>query len=314
MTLSNVVIAGGTGFIGRAIAEKLSESGTSVTVLTRNPVGRRAKKNVTYRSWAPDKLRAVGNDCAGWQETLERADAVINVAGHPILTRWNKGGKQLIIESRTKATKAIADAVVRMSPADRPKCIVNASAVGFYGGDGELYDESSGGGDGFLAEVCEKWEAEVDVLRQVAETRLVKIRIGIVLGVGGGAMKSMIPAFKLFVGGPLGNGKQWVPWVHLDDVVGIFIRAAEKSAMTGVYNATAPGVVNMNDMCKALGKALGRPSALPVPEVVIKLALGEASELLLDGSRVKARRLMEGGYEFRYEDIDSAMRAIAEKC
>lgn len=311
MSLSKVVIAGGTGFVGRALSSYLLTKGTSVTVLTRNaftvlPTG--AMRQI----WASDKLQAVGSDWLNWEECLSNADLVVNLCGESVLRRWNVEGKDLILSSRLSTTKALTNAIRSLAPEARPKCLVNASAVGYYGcSDTQIFEEDANAGEDFLADVCVQWEQALkEGLDGINETRGVMIRTGIVMGKDGGAMKSMIPAFKLLIGGPLGSGKQWVPWIHIRDLVKIYERAGEDDRMIGAFNAAAPNPVRMDELAQQLGKVLGRPSWIPVPEFAVKAGLGEAATLLVDGQRVSTQKLGKIGFEFEFPKIEQALTDI----
>lgn len=315
MSLQNVVIAGGTGFIGSRLTSALLAQGASVTVLTRSAAaGASLPPGATPRVWAPDKLAAVGDDWLGWEQALAGADLVVNLAGTPVVARWDPAGRAAIVQSRVASTRALVAAVAALPPERRPRCLVSASAVGYYGVSATAeFDEDCAPPDcDFLADVCKQWEsAAAEGLRAVPETRLVVVRIGVVMGVGGGALARMLPAFQFFVGGPVGSGQQWVSWVHIDDLVRVFIRAGEDESMRGVYNGTAPVPVTMARLSEALAGALKRPNLFPVPEFVLKVAFGEAASVVLDGQRVLPKRLMDHGFQYEYPDVESAMKAVA---
>ena len=306
MALSNVVISGGTGFVGTRITQLLRAAGTNVKVLTRSnqsslPTGAEPTQ------WAPSNPSDTE-----WYSALANADLVINLAGHPVVCRWDDKSRDAIISSRVDSTAAIVRAIESLPPEQRPKCLASASAIGFYGtSETADFDEASTPGQGFLVDVCKKWEAAADTLT-VPETRVVKIRIGVVMGVGGGALGRMLPAFQFFVGGPVGTGQQWVPWVHIDDLANIFIKAGEDSTMNGVYNGTAPNPVTMSQLAESLGSALGRPSLFPVPGFVLKGLYGDGASVVLEGARVLPNRLLGQGFDFSYPRIDDCMKAVAD--
>lgn len=315
MTLNNVVIAGGTGFIGRRLAQALVRQGTKVTVLTRNAESARSKvgQDVKCVTWCPSSS-GQGQGQAGWVDALRNADGVVNLCGEPIVRRWTTDGKKSITDSRVIPTECLVGAMEGMSESERPKCLLNASAVGYYGVE-MAYDtdvtETSAKGSDFAAELCATWEGSGSTFRS---GRLVTVRLGIVLGHDGGALAKMIPAYQLFVGGPLGSGRQWMPWVHVDDVVKIMTKALRDPSMDGVYNCTAPTPVTMATLCDALSQALKRPNLFQVPEVVLKTALGDASIILLKGQKALPRRLLqETDYQFEYPDVYDAMRAVANQ-
>jgi uncharacterized protein (TIGR01777 family) len=244
-----------------------------------------------------------------WVEKLEGADAVINLAGESIAAkRWTAAQKELIVNSRLDATKVLVDAIGRVSA--KPSVLVNASAVGYYGNveSGDVTEDHAKG-TGFLADTCVRWEAEANRAKTLGG-RVVIIRIGIVLEKGGGALSKMIPPFQMFLGGPLGSGRQWFPWVHREDVIGAILFALQNPNLSGPVNAVSPNPVTMKEFCKALGRAMHRPSSAPVPAFMVKLLLGEMSEMLLTGQRAVPKKLQDAGYRFRYPELDNALAAI----
>lgn len=317
MSLSRVVIAGGTGFVGSHLVRHLQAQGTSVTVLTRSRSSAASlPPDTDVVVWAPDKLSAVGDDWVGWQTALHGADLVVNLCGTPVVSRWSAAGKRAILESRVKATSALAEAIRDMREEKRPKCLASASAVGYYGTSlaAEFDEAAKPAVDDFLADVCVKWEeAAQRPLEGVAGTRVVIVRTGIVMGVGGGAMASMLPPFKAFVGGRVASGEQWMSWVHIDDLVRIFVEAGENEAMEGAYNGTAPRPVTMSEFSQTLADSLNRPNLFPVPAFVLKIMFGEGAKVVVDGQRVLPKRLLEGGFQFRHENVKSAMEAVTKE-
>jgi hypothetical protein len=238
--------------------------------------------------------------------SVEGADAVVNLAGASVAgKRWSPDYKQEIETSRLRSTRALVEAIA--SAQRRPRVLVNASAVGYYGGRGdEILDEAAGPGADFLARVCEQWEAEA----RRAPVRSVQVRTGIVLSPTGGALGSMLPPFKAFVGGPVGNGRQWFPWIHLADEVAGILWCIDRDSLSGPVNFAAPGIVTMAEFAKALGRALHRPSWAPVPAAALKILLGEFASALLEGQRAVPRKLLESGFQFRFTDADAALRDI----
>lgn len=315
MTLGKVVVAGGTGFVGSRLVRALVAKGADVTVLTRSQSSaRHLPAKVTARVWTPDQETAVGDMSHGWEGVLEGTDLVVNLCGVPVVTRWTDTGKREIKESRVKTNSTLADAIVKMSPGNRPKCFVSASGVGYYGvsDDAIFTEESKPAKNDFLAEVSVAWE---EAAKPIADTgvRVAIMRFGVVLGVGGGALARMLPAFKMFVGGPVGSGNQWVSWIHIDDLVNMIIRCGEDTSISGAYNATAPRPVTMGELSASLARSLNRPNLFPVPDFVLKTVLGESASVVLSGQQVLPKRWEKKNFEFAYPDIDSAMTAVAKE-
>ncbi|KAG2424813.1 hypothetical protein HXX76_014235 [Chlamydomonas incerta] len=296
-----IAVTGATGLVGSRLVAKLAAAGHKVRVLTRNTGSARAK--LTYPG-----LEFFGP--AEWARGVEGAYGVVNLAGEPIATRWTDDLKKAIKSSRVGATTAVVNAI-KAAPADkRPKVLVSASAVGYYGiSQTATYSEDSPSGNDYLAEVCRAWEAAA-LEAQSAGVRVVIARIGIVLAPEGGALGKMLPVFQIFAGGPLGSGKQWMSWIHRDDLVDLITQALTNPAYAGVYNATAPKPVRMSELCSALGNMLGRPSWLPVPEFALMTLLGEGASVVLDGQRVMPTRTQAAGYRFKYADIGDALRNL----
>jgi len=302
--MKKIIITGATGLIGRKLSQKLTEAGHQIIVFSRNASSAKniLKKDYTYIDWDyrnSDK----------WIESISTADVIVHLAGINLFAkRWNKKFKEEILASRKETTKALVDAV-KLSQA-KPEVFVSASAVGYYGDCGDkLLDENSPAGNDFLAEVCKVWEAEAAEVEQ-AGVRRVSVRTGIVLSKEDGALKRMLLPFRLFVGGPLGNGKQWFPWIHIDDIVGIYFHAIENQNLNGAVNAASPNICTMKEFAKTLGKVLHRPSLFPVPELALKIAIGEAGKVVLMSQRVKVNKLLESGYKFKFENLEEALRNL----
>ena len=284
-----VLVTGGTGFIGRAVCHALRGAGHAVTIVSREPAG----------------------DAIGWGavgQAVAAADALVNLAGEPIAGgRWGSARKEAILQSRVGATRALVDAAGLA--ASRPKVLVSASAVGYYGArDDEPVDETAGPGTGFLAEVCQAWEREAS-RAEAFGLRVVRLRLGMVLAGDGGALARMVPPFRAFVGGPLGTGEQWVSWVHRGDVTGLVVEALVNEAYRGPVNATAPEPVRNRDFTAALGRVLTRPAAIRIPAMLLRLALGEMADMLLTGQRVLPRAAERLGYRWQYPEVLGALRA-----
>lgn len=298
-----ILIAGGTGFIGKAMLREWAAHHT-IEVLTRDP----------SKAQLPPNARAVGWDgktLGAWTQHVEGADVLINLAGETIAQRWNPEVKQRLWDSRVKTTELLVQAV--QSAQSPPRVMLQASAIGIYDQNPETTcDEDSPPATGFLADLGKAWEAAA---RSVSErgVRLCLMRIGIVLGEGGGALERMLTPFKLGVGGPVGSGKQWLSWIHLDDIVGAAAFLMARDDLSGAFNFTAPNPVTMNEFAKTLGKVLLRPAVFRAPAFALRLMMGEMAELVLEGSRVLPTRLLEAGYEFRYPTLETALRALLTK-
>ena len=299
-----IVVAGGTGFLGRPLVEALATDGHDVVVLTRSAgPARFANARVATSQWKPD------GTAGSLAAALGPVQAIVNLAGESIAEgRWTEARKQQLIESRLLSTRTLVKTMEAMSAA--PDVFVSASAVGYYGPRGEeIVTEETPPGSDFLARLCVEWEAEAQ--KAAARTRVVSVRTGLVLAGDGGALGKMLLPFKLFVGGPMGSGKQFWPWIHRDDWVAMVKWLAASPAARGPFNATAPDPVTNAELSRALGRALHRPSLLPAPPFALRLALGEmADALLLSGQRAIPKRASEAGFTFRYAAIDEAMRAV----
>jgi uncharacterized protein len=301
-----LVVAGGTGFIGSALCRTLAGQGHSLVLLTRSPAPAEILAGSTAILWRP-------GSSGSWEHALEGAlsgaDGVINLAGEPIAgKRWTGEQKKRLRSSRVDTTRALVAAIGKL--ASKPKFLLNASAVGYYGPRGdEIITEKSAAGDDFLARVCEDWETEAKRAED-SGLRVVRLRTGIVLGKGGGALAKMVPPFKLFIGGPLGSGKQWMPWIHLEDEVGLVQFLIDHPSARGAFNATAPNPVTMKEFCRTLGDVLGRPSWAPLPNFALRLALGEMAEILLTGQRAVPTAAEKLSYRFRYPALSAALKNI----
>ncbi|MBI3996223.1 MAG: TIGR01777 family protein [Candidatus Omnitrophica bacterium] len=293
-----VLITGGTGFLGSRLCERLVRAGHDLCVLTRNPLARIGQAGVQFLSW----------DGQEWEHALAEAQAVINLAGEPIAEgRWTAAQKARIRESRVHATRQLVGRMA--SRLEKPAVLINASAIGYYGPCGEEeVTEADPPGHGFLAETCRAWEAEAQRAEDLG-VRVVRLRLGVVLGPSGGALAKMVPPFVLFLGGPIGSGRQWVSWIHREDVVGMIEWALSHPQVSGAVNVTAPHPVTMREFCETLGRVLGRPSWLPVPAWALRLWLGEMAQVLVTGQRVIPHAATRGQYAFIYPDLQAALEA-----
>ena len=296
----NVFVTGATGLIGRALCGALVGDGHAVTALSRNPRAARV---------LPAGARPVTGDPAvagPWLDALAACDACVHLAGEPIAKgRWSAEKKRRILESRVRSTAIVAGAI----RARGPRVLVSASAVGLYGSRGdEVLDEGAAPGQGFLAEVASAWE---EAARPAgARARLVLLRTGVVFSMRGGALPKLARPFRMFVGGPLGRGDAWLPWIHIADVVGLVRLALQDARVIGPLNASAPEPVRNRDLARNLGRVLHRPSAFPTSERMLRLGLGEKADAILASQRVVPRRALELGYRFRFPTIEGALRDL----
>ncbi len=302
-----ILVAGGTGFIGDALVRQLLGEGHTVVLLSRRPqpVKNVERKLVQVEEWD-------GKTIGSWVDRLENVDGIINLAGASIdAKRWTEARKAVLVTSRIESTRALVSGIRLMKK--RPAVLVNASAVGFYG-DVESGDatESRPAGNDFLASLCRRWEEEAQKAEELS-VRVVQLRFGVVLEKGGGALEKMILPFRLFVGGPLGSGSQWFPWVHRDDVIGAIIFSLQNPNISGPVNVSAPNQVTMREFSQALGKTMHRPSWARVPAFVLRIVLGEMGGTVLTGQRAVPRKLEDAGFAFRYPRLDEALRAIVKR-
>jgi uncharacterized protein (TIGR01777 family) len=296
-----IIVIGATGFIGAPLCKELIEAGHDVTVFVRNfeSAKRKLGNAVNYLEWDASKKIPL--------DALRKVDAIINLAGESIGDgRWTTERKKRIIDSRVLTTRRIVEAI---QGSRQPLTIINASAIGYYGArkDEKLCEDGSCGKD-FLASVCAAWEEEA-IEAEAFGVRVVIIRTGVVLG-DGGALKRMLLPFKMYVGGPVGNGSQWLSWIHKDDEVGVIMHALQNQEISGPINATAPDPVTMRQFSETLGAVLNRPSWLPVPGFVLRLAMGEMSDMVLTGQRVLPCKALDTGYKFKFDSLNKALTNI----
>lgn len=297
-----VLVTGASGFVGQRVVKQLLNKGDEVVILTRNVV-----KAALY----------LGNQCKYyvWSDTNELppeeafigVDAVINLMGEGIADkRWDEAQKQKIYNSRIIGTSKLVERIKGMDK--RPSVFVSASGIGVYGNRGdEVITEESSVTDDFLAKVCKDWEAEAEKAKDLG-LRVVLLRTGVVIGKDGGALKKMIIPFKMGVGGPVASGKQYMSWIHVEDLAGIYVQAVRDPSYSGIYNGTAPNPVTNKEFTKELGKAVGRPAFFPVPAFALKAMFGEMSQVLLDGQKVLPKRVQEKKFRFRYPIVEMAIK------
>ncbi|GAB2225095.1 hypothetical protein Droror1_Dr00005881 [Drosera rotundifolia] len=298
-----VSVTGATGFIGKRLVQRLIEDDHSVRVLTRS------KSKAEQIFPAREFPGVVVVDESKWIDGIEGSNAVVNLAGLPISTRWSPEIKKEILDSRIRVTSKVVDIINGLRPDVRPTVLASATAVGYYGtSETKVFNEQSPSGNDYLAEVCRQWEGTA--LRVNKDVRVALIRIGVVLGKEGGALAKMIPIFMMFAGGPLGSGKQWFSWIHIDDIVNLIYESLSNPSYKGVINGTAPNPVRLGEMCDHLGNVLGRPSWLPVPDFALKAVLGEGAIVVLEGQKVLPERATELGFSYKYPFVKDALKAI----
>jgi uncharacterized protein (TIGR01777 family) len=301
-----VIVTGSTGLVGSALIRSLRADGDSVTRLVRGGAQTFSAPGTKAVRWEPESGVVEAKE-------LEGHDAAVHLAGEPIAEgRWTDEKKRRIVESRVKVTRLLAETLARLN--EKPKVLVSASAIGFYGDRGdEVLREESASGEDFLSEVCREWEKATLAASQ-AGIRVVHLRIGIVLSAKGGALAKMIKPFKFGLGGRIGDGQQYMSWITLDDLIGVIRRAVKDESLRGPVNTVAPNPVTNEEFTKALGRVLGRPTFLSMPAFAARLAFGEmADALLLSSARVEPARLEEAGYKFSQTEIEGALRHVLGK-
>ena len=297
-----ITLTGATGSIGSPLVRRLLAGGHSLRLLGRRKPGG-LPPPVEFTLW-PSLQEEAPTDA------LRDADAVVHLAGEPVAQRWTPEVKQRIRRSRVDGTLNLIRALTNLTR--RPSVFVCASAIGIYGSRGdEILTESSAAGSGFLAETVVEWEQTADLAAALG-LRAVKIRTGIVLEKNGGALQKMLPPFRLGVGGPVGSGRQWMSWIHIDDIVGLYVFALENASLRGTVNGTAPNPVTNADFTRALGSALRRPAILPVPAFAVKLMFGEMGEIVLGSQRVLPNVAENAGYQFQYPTLAPAFANVLE--
>jgi uncharacterized protein len=296
-----VTVTGATGLIGSALVRELTARGDAVTALTRSPEKARERLGgVEAVAWDPQANAAP-------PQALEGRDAIVHLAGENLAQRWNEKVKRRIRDSREQGTRALVAGIRAAEP--RPGALVSISAIGYYGDTGDRrVDEDTPPASDFLAQVCVAWEREAQAAAELG-LRVVRVRNAVVLDKRGGALSKMLTPFRLGVGGPVAGGRQYLSWIHLDDVVAILLRALDDPDLNGAVNAAAPEAVTNAEFSKALGRALRRPAVAPVPAFALRLLYGDMAQLVTTSQRVAPRRLRELGYEHRHPQLDDALRS-----
>ncbi|MBI5930561.1 MAG: TIGR01777 family protein [Chloroflexi bacterium] len=300
-----VIITGGTGLIGKALAKSLVADGHEVIILSRDPSTAKLDGGVRVEKW-----NARTGD--GWSNHITSDTAIVNLAGAGIGDkRWSEDRKKLILESRTNAGAAVVDAIEKAT--EKPRVVIQSSAVGYYGTPGDtILTENSPAGEDFLADVCKQWEDSTKAVEAMGVRRVV-IRSGVVLSMDGGAFPRMLLPYKLMVGGPIGNGKHWFPWIHIDDEVKAIRFLIENDAASGVFNIMAPHPLTNTDFNHEVGKTMNKPAVIPVPKLALQLMFGEMAIILIEGQRAVPQRLQELNFGFTYPTAEPALKNLLKK-
>jgi uncharacterized protein (TIGR01777 family) len=295
-----VTVTGATGRIGTRLVAALRQRGDDVTVLSRNPDKARAALDADAVAWQPEQEPAPAGALAG-------RDGVLHLAGEDIAQRWTAEAKRRLRSSREAGTRNLVAGLRAAEP--RPGVLVSASGVDFYGAHGgERVTEDTPPGTGFLAEVCAAWEREAAAAEDLG-VRVVRLRCGVVLMKDGGALAKMLPFFRLGIGGPVAGGRQYLPWIHVDDVVALYLAALDNAAWTGPVNATAPEPPTNKEFSRALGRALRRPAFAPVPTLALRVLYGEMAEIVVTGQRAVPDRAQALGFTYAHPELDEALRS-----
>ncbi len=299
-----IVITGATGLIGQSLCRALINRGDELTVFTRD---RESSKKII-----PGAIEHVAWDyrvTGEWTKHIEGKDAVIHLAGANVFgRRWNEEYKKEILKSRELGTHNLVSAIA--SAGSKPSTFISSSAVGYYGDRGnEILEDASSSGEVLIAHVCISWEKEAEAVEQ-AGIRRVSVRTGLVLSKEGGFLQRLLLPFKMFVGGPIGNGAQWLPWLHIEDMVRIYLFALDNTAVSGPVNAASPNPVTMKEFARLLGKTMHRPSLFPVPKAALRIVLGEAAQVAASSQRAIPQKLQRTGYKFKFEQAEDALRDL----
>ncbi len=300
-----IFVTGGTGFVGRHLTRRLSESGHEILILTRSVA--RAGESIPWATMIEGDPQKAGE----WQQKAAESDAAINLAGSSIFTFWTDAARKSILDSRVLTTRNLVEG---LCSSGKEKVLINASAVGYYGGrmDDEILDEDSPAGAEFMSEVCIRWEEEAKKAA-LSGARVALLRFGIVLGRGGGPLAMMVPAFRYLLGTSIGSGRQWMSWIHKEDLSSIFICLLNNREISGPLNCTAPNPIRNSEFARVLAGILGRPIVFPaVPGFILRTVLGEFANVVIKGQRVIPKRLMEAGFSFRFPTLQQALEDLIE--
>jgi uncharacterized protein (TIGR01777 family) len=298
----NITLTGASGFIGGALVARLKSDGHELHIL-----GRSAPRDtgVQFSKWDANANQMPP------VKAIRDSDAVIHLAGEPVGQRWTPDVKRRIRESRVTGTRRLVDAIAAVESGHRPKTLISASAIGYYGNRGdEIINETSKAGKGFLPDVCVEWETAAQAAATNYGLRVVFLRTGIVLGQGGGALGQMLPFFRMGTGGRIGTGRQWMSWIHLDDMIGMALLALNNQAVSGPVNLTAPNPVTNSEFTQTLAEVIHRPAVLPIPVFGLRLLYGEMSQVLLEGQRVLPDAAARAKYQFRYPELRTALKSV----
>ncbi|MEO0886997.1 MAG: TIGR01777 family oxidoreductase [Cyanobacteria bacterium J06648_10] len=305
-----IAVTGATGFVGTKLVDRLIDEGHDVKVFTRSEA--KARKAFAAAKFKPvEFVTYTPTESGDWQAEISGCEGVINLAGEPISERWSAERKNRIMNSRKVGTEKLVEAIAKAE--QKPSVLVSSSAIGYYGTSetAEFFETSEPAESDFLSQVCQAWEAEAKKAKD-AGVRVAIVRTGIVLG-DGGAIAKMITPFKLYAGGPIGNGKQWFSWIHIDDLVNLFIKALLDPSMNGVYNGTAPEPVRMKELAQTLGEVMDRPSWLPVPDFAIEALLGDGAVVVLKGQKVLPERTQAAGFTYDYAEPKEALKDVVKR-
>ncbi len=303
--LKKIVVTGATGFIGRELCKQLSLRGDELTIFSTN-----IEKAKTIFPYAKEIVKWINYE-KDYSTHLEGKDAVIHLAGASVAgKRWTENYKKEIYDSRINTTRNLVTSIEKCE--QKPEVLISASAIGFYGEKGDsILDETSSGGNDFLSHVCADWE-KASVRLEMLNVRRTIVRTGIVLSTDDGALKKMLLPFQLFVGGSLGNGKQWFSWIHLADIISLYLFLLDNKNQKGIFNAVSPQSVQMKTFAKILGKVLHKPSFLPVPKFILKLVMGESASAIVASQKVKPEALLQAGFKFKFEELELALIDLLE--